>query len=87
MSAKPPYQLAATAELAEGPPRSLGALLWRRFLEHRGAVASLIVLLLLGALALAAPLAEAALGLDATRVDLFNLKQPPSAAHPLGANG
>jgi peptide/nickel transport system permease protein len=78
--------LAATAELAGGPPRSPSALLWRRFLEHRGAVASLIVLVLLATLALAAPLAEAFLGLDAARVDLFNLKQPPSAAHPLGTD-
>ena len=86
MSGKLPYELAATAALAEGPPRSLGVLLWRRFLEHRGAVASLVVLVLLALLALAAPLTEAALGLDATRVDLFNLKQPPSAAHPLGTD-
>ncbi len=86
MSEQPKYVLAATAELAEGPPRSLGALLWRRFLEHRGAVASLVVLVLLALLALAAPLTEAALGLDATRVDLFGIKQPPSAAHPLGTD-
>ena len=86
MSGKLPYELAATAALAEGPPRSLGVLLWRRFLEHRGAVASLVVLVLLALLALAAPLTEAALGLDATRVDLFNLKQPPSAANPLGTD-
>ncbi len=86
MTGRSDYELTALAELAEGPPRSLGALLWRRFLEHRGAVASLVVLILLGLLALAAPLAEAALGLDATRVDLFGLKQPPSAEHPLGTD-
>ena len=78
--------LAAGAAKAARPPRSVRAILWRRFLEHRLAVASLLVLVALAALALAAPLAESALGLDATRVDLLNLKAPPSAAHPLGTD-
>ena len=81
-----PAQLAAEAAYAAGPPRSVGALLWRRFLDHCVAVGSLAVLALLAALALAAPLVEAALGLDATQVDLFALKQPPSAEHPLGTD-
>lgn len=78
--------LAADASYALGPHRSVTAILWRRFLEHRGAVASLIVLVVLGLLALAAPLVEAAMGLDAEAVDLFALKAPPSAAHPLGTD-
>ena len=86
MSEARKYQLAAAAGVAAGPSRSVGAILWRRFLEHRVAVASLVGLALLVLLALAAPLAEALLGLDATRVDLLNLKQPPSAAHPLGTD-
>ena len=86
MSGERKYQLAAAAGVAAGPPRTVGAILWRRFLEHRVAVASLVGLALLVLLALAAPLAEAMLGLDATRVDLLNLKQPPSAAHPLGTD-
>ena len=84
MSGERKYELAAAAGVAEGPPRTVGAILWRRFLEHRVAVASLVGLALLVLLALAAPLAEAMLGLDATRVDLLGLKQPPSAAHPVG---
>ena len=86
MSEKTKYELAAATGIAEGPPRSPGAILWRRFLEHRVAVASLVGLALLALLALAAPLAEAMLGLDATRVDLLDLKQPPSAEHPLGTD-
>ena len=86
MSAARKYGLAAAAGAAEGPPRSVGAILWRRFLEHRLAVGSLIALVALALLSLAAPLAEAALGLDATKVDLLSLKQPPSAEHPLGTD-
>ena len=86
MSGERKYELAAAAGVAEGPPRTVGAILWRRFLEHRVAVASLVGLALLVLLALAAPLAEAMLGLDASRVDLLSLKQPPSAEHPLGTD-
>ncbi len=86
MSEKTKYELAAATGIAAGRPRTPGAILWRRFLEHRVAVASLVGLALLALLALAAPLAEALLGLDATRVDLLGLKQPPSAEHPLGTD-
>ncbi len=71
---------------AEARPRSLTALLWRRFLGHRFAVASLIGLTVLAALSAAAPLVEQALGLDANVVDLFGRFQAPSAAHPLGTD-
>ncbi len=59
---------------------------WRRFLDHRVAAASGMVLLMLAILALAAPLIAAWLGLDVTRVDLFNRYAPPSAAHLLGTD-
>ena len=81
-----PSKLAAEAAYAAGPARSVGALLWRRFLRHHLAVGSLIVLILLVLAALGAPLVEAALGLDVNRVDIFNRSQPPSAAHPLGTD-
>ncbi len=68
------------------PARTLRGLLWHRFLEHRVAVGSLIALVLFALFALAAPLIETALGLDATRVNLLTVKLPPSAAHPLGTD-
>ncbi len=86
MSSEPDQQLAAEAAYAQGPPQSVRLLLWRRFLRHRLALASLLVLVLMAAITLAAPLIEAALGLDANRVDLFALLAPPSAAHPLGTD-
>ena len=69
-----------------GRPRSLSALMWERFLEHRLAVTSLAVLALLVGLAAAGPLIEAAMGLDASAVDLFNRFQPPSWTHLLGTD-
>jgi len=80
------FGLAAAAVTPVAPPRPLRVVLWRRFLEHPLAVASLLLLVALALLALAAPLIETALGLDAEAVDLFALKQPPSAAHPLGTD-
>ncbi len=78
--------LAAGARRAAGAGLPVGRLLWRRFLRHRLAVAGGIVLLVLAALTLAAPLIAAALGLDASAVDLLNRYRPPSPAHPLGTD-
>ncbi len=86
MSAQKTPTLAAEVAFAAGPSRSPAAILWRRFLEHRLALGSLSVLVLLSAAALAAPVVEAALGLDANLVDLFMTKQPPSPEHPLGTD-
>jgi peptide/nickel transport system permease protein len=86
VSGEDKFQLAAEAAYAAGPPQSLGVILWHRFLKHRLALGSLIVLVLLVLVALAAPLAEAALGLDATRVSLLARFQPPSAQHWLGTD-
>jgi peptide/nickel transport system permease protein len=91
MSANPtnaggePDLLAASGQAAQ-PGLSPGRLRLRRFLRHKPAVVSLAALLLLGLSALAAPLVEAALGLDATAVDLFMRAQPPSPEHPLGTD-
>jgi peptide/nickel transport system permease protein len=63
-----------------------GRLLWRRFLRHRLAVGSGLVLLLLTGLSLAAPLIAAFLGHDVEAVDLFNRFTPPNAEHPLGTD-
>ncbi|MEQ8817063.1 MAG: ABC transporter permease [Thalassobaculum sp.] len=47
------------------------------------AAAALLILVLA---AIAAPLVELAMGLDAEAVDLFGRLQPPSAEHPLGTD-
>jgi peptide/nickel transport system permease protein len=62
--------LAAEATGALAPSRSLSAILWRRFLEHRLAVVSLGLLCLLAAVTLGAPLVEWLLGVDGEAVDL-----------------
>jgi len=61
-------------------------LFWRRFRQHRLAVLSAALLASIAALALLAPVFEAALGLDAARVDLFNQFAPPGATHWLGTD-
>ena len=58
----------------------------RRFAQHRLALVSAAIIICLAASAVAAPLIEAALGIDADAVDLFNRFGPPSAAHPLGTD-
>lgn len=64
----------------------MSAALWRRFLAHRLAVASLAGLVLLALLAAAAPLIAALLGTDSTTVDLLAGDAPPSWRHPLGTD-
>lgn len=66
--------------------RSMLGLTLARFKRHRPAVGSVIVLVTLGLSAAAAPLVEAALGVDAGTVDLFNRFAAPGLAHPLGAD-
>lgn len=58
----------------------------RRFARHKGAVAGAVVLALLAAAALAAPLVEAVLGVDGNAVNVLATYAPPSAAHPLGTD-
>ena len=72
-----------TAATLSHSPR---ARVWRRFLQHRLAVVSLVVLGLLVAASFSAPLVEMALGVDANQADLFSRLEPPSAAHPLGTD-
>ncbi|MGE0735223.1 MAG: ABC transporter permease [Alphaproteobacteria bacterium] len=59
---------------------------WRRFLRHRLAIASLIVILVLAILSLAAPWIERALGFDGADFVLANKLQPPSWRHWLGTD-
>ena len=66
------------------PGSRLGA--WRRFCRHGPAVAAGGVLAVLGLMALAFPLAEAALGLRAETIDLLARLSGPSLAHPIGTD-
>ncbi|MEE8532535.1 MAG: ABC transporter permease, partial [Alphaproteobacteria bacterium] len=74
------------SETALARPRSMTVLTLRRFTRHRMAVASAVVLVVLCLAALAAPLVEAMLGVDANEVDLLARFEGPSARHPLGAD-
>ncbi|MEE2981584.1 MAG: ABC transporter permease [Pseudomonadota bacterium] len=67
-------------------PRSMPSLTLRRFLRHRMAVASAVVLVVLAALVAAAPLVEMVLGIDANEVDLLARFGPPGPGHPLGTD-
>ncbi len=66
--------------------QSMFGLALRRFGRHRLALGSAAALVVLTVLAAAAPLVEAALGVDSGAVDLFNRFAPASAAHPLGTD-
>lgn len=79
-------ELAASAAAPALPSVSVRRLLWRRFLAHRLAVASGVVLAFLCLLALAAPLIEAMRGIDSNAVDLLNRFAAPSPANPLGTD-
>ena len=57
-----------------------------RFLRHRLAVASALVLAVMAVLSLAAPLVESAFGVDASAVDLLDRFAPPSTGHLLGTD-
>ncbi|MBN9064646.1 MAG: NAD synthetase [Rhizobiales bacterium 65-9] len=65
---------------------SIWALRWKRFRQHRGGVASLVVLALLAAFCLAAGPLETLRGVDAVQTDLFKRYEPPSAEHWLGTD-
>lgn len=62
------------------------SLFWQRLRRNRAAMASAVVLALITLLALLAPAFEAVLGVDATRVDLFNQYAPSDAVHWLGTD-
>jgi peptide/nickel transport system permease protein len=61
-------------------------LVGRRFVRHRLAAASGVLLLVLAAGAALAPAVEAVLGIHADAVSLFNRLEPPSLDHPLGTD-
>jgi peptide/nickel transport system permease protein len=59
---------------------------WRRFLQHRMGVVSLVLLLLIFTLSLLAPLLGAWRGIDSTNADLLARFEPPSARNWLGTD-
>ena len=77
--------LAANAKLSQAG-LSPARLRWRRFLSHRMAVVSALLLGVLGTAALAAPWIAAYLGVDAATTDLFNRFAPPNAQNLLGTD-
>ena len=76
----------ASNPVLHGAPQSMSARMARRFLKHRLALASLVILIVLICASLSAPLVEAWLGTDAEVADLYNRFAPPSAEHPLGTD-
>ncbi|MGH6944584.1 MAG: ABC transporter permease [Geminicoccaceae bacterium] len=78
--------LLAHARGAVAPGVSPGRLLLRRFVRHRLALASGVLLLALALASLAAPLAQGVLGQDPNAVDLFGRFAPPGREHPLGTD-
>ena len=63
-------------------PTSMGSAVWRRFRRHPGAIVGTIILGLLIAMALLAPLSP----YSATESSLPEKNQPPSLAHPMGTD-
>jgi peptide/nickel transport system permease protein len=61
-------------------------LVWRRLLRHRLAQASLVFLVILLALSLAAPLIARLRGIDPATTDLLQRLDPPSLRHWLGTD-
>jgi peptide/nickel transport system permease protein len=75
-----------TVALAAAKGLSPRALVWRRFLRHRLAVASLAFLGLLLVLSLLAPLIARLRGIDPAIVDLYHRLEGPSSGHWLGTD-
>ena len=70
------------AAISQRPARRM----WRRFLQHRLAVGSLVLLALLCLFAAAAAIVEHLLGVDANAANLFGRFASPSLQHPLGTD-
>lgn len=66
--------------------RSMTSLTLRRFLRHRMAVASAVLLAVLAVVVAVAPLVEMMLGIDSNQVNLLARFGPPGPGHPLGTD-
>lgn len=76
--------LSPTLPVAIEAHASPGRLAWRRFRQNRLAMGSLIVLLVIVALAALAPWIAP---YDPAKTDTSVLRQPPNLAHPFGTDG
>ena len=65
---------------------SMTRLAAKRFMRHRMALASGVLLILMALAAAAAPLVEGLLGVDGTEVDLLARFGPAGPGHPLGTD-
>ena len=74
------------SDIATNPSPSPGWLVWTRLMRHRLALASLVFLLILVVLSLAAPWIADWRGIDPTATDLFRRFDPPSAGYWLGTD-
>ena len=72
--------------MSDAAALSTRRLAWQRFHRHPLALASAGMLAVLAAIAAGAPMIEAALGIDAARVDLMARLEGPSAQHWLGTD-
>ena len=66
----------------DAPTYSMGAAVWKRFRRHPGAIAGTVILGLLIAMALLAPLSP----YSPTLSNLPEKNLPPSLAHPMGTD-
>jgi peptide/nickel transport system permease protein len=78
--------LSATPATGKMQATGMIALFTRRFLEHRLALGSALVLVVLATFALAAPIYEWTMGVNSNAVDLSLRLLGPSSAHPLGTD-
>ena len=69
-----------------GAAQSEPPLFWLRLRRSRAALVSAVILIIITSLALLAPVIESLLGVDATRVDLFNQYAAPDSTHWLGTD-
>jgi peptide/nickel transport system permease protein len=68
------------------PGRTEPRLFWQRMRRNRAAWLSALILVIVASLALLAPAFEILLGVEATRVDLFNQYASPDTQHWLGTD-
>jgi len=68
-----------STDLAQGP----ALLVWRRLKRHRLALASVVAVVVISAMCLAAPLIAP---FDFDQIDLGSIREPPSAEHWLGTD-